>query len=187
MSMLKQKSEPTAPSEIESLKADLKKQKDASRLRSKYGAGLKDQQIDEMLEKEREQAALAMRLKKEEEADRLAKIERDGRIRALACQLVKEGRLIISVDGTRVPEIKPDLKLQCPACGAEINEVFGIYELVNQWEKTPADQRFGSYSLLVVRNARNPLGNFIGALSYLHHARCPCGKTSLVFAQLVLV
>jgi hypothetical protein len=177
---------PAAQIEIDKLRAELQRQKDASRLRARHGPQLKDEQVDEMLKEERVRAAALIKKKERAEKNRLNEITLDKAYRALACKLVKEGKILLSLMGDRITELTPDLIILCPHCGQPLNDLSdAVYQFAYTWHCTP-DSYERVIRAFTIHSARSPLTEQ-GFAGYLLEP-CPhCHERVMGVVQMVVI
>jgi RNase P subunit RPR2 len=168
------------------VRVELKWTKDAARIRAEHGSKLTDPEVDQYLAEEADMVVRRVKAKEADEINRQNEIKLDNAYRDLACELVKKGSMLISVDGKRIKTLTPDLLILCPECGKKLDGLSAaIYELAKMWYWQPdPETRINSF---IVYNARNPLGSVIGVMA--HDARvCPhCREHIGGFLQVVLV
>jgi hypothetical protein len=171
--------------EMEAMRKELQRTKDCARLRAMHGPQLTDDQINEMLADEADMVVRKVKAAEVAEATRLEEIRRDVEIRKLACQLVRDGKMLISLDGTRLTDIDPTLTITCPRCGKALGSLSGaIYEFAKMWFWIPEGNRVDQFK---VYSARNPLGDIIGVMAY-DGRLCPhCKEQTGAFLQMVMI
>jgi hypothetical protein len=177
-----------APSDMQKMQGELTALKDKERLRARYGANLKDEQLlFYQAQEEKEAKGRAVKA----EGDRLGKIAaaaREKEIKALAVEMVKSGRMLVTVRGKRINTVSKDLTIPCPGCGSEMSLVNPLFIFAEIWHDTPENSRFNGLSRLVIRSARNPLGNLCGAPLFIFAPDChSCKATSHVMVELVVL
>jgi hypothetical protein len=125
----------------------------------------------------------------DQEAAIKAREERDKLVRKTAQEYIANGRILATVEGSRVQAIGNDCSLPCPTCGGALRDDQGILiRLTEMFLNAPEGRKFAEPSELVIYSARNPLGAIIGFPGTLRPMACSnCGKTSLVILQLVVI
>ena len=125
----------------------------------------------------------------DQEAAIKAREERDKLVRKTAQEYIANGRILATVEGSRVHSVGNDLSLPCPDCGGALRDDQGILlRLTEMYLFAPEGRKFAEPSELVIYSARNPLGAIIGFPGTLRPMACSnCGKTSLVILQLVVI
>lgn len=176
--------QPAQP-DVEKMQAELAWMKDAARLRRRHGQQLTDDQINELLAEEATRAANIIKAKEAAELNRQNEIAMDKKYRALACELVRKGTILISLEGSRVTTLSQDLLLPCPLCGQPLTGLSDrVYALAKAWYWSSEDNRVDTF---IVHSARNPLSEkgFPGhALPSCPHCRQRLRRTAI---QLVVV
>jgi hypothetical protein len=171
--------------EIENLRAELERTKAAARLRARHGPHLTDDQIDELLAEEADMVIRKAKAKDVEELNRLEEIRRDKAYRDLACELIRDGKLLVSVDGTRITEITQDLLVTCPHCGKPLGDLSeSIFQYAKAWHWLPDSyQRLHAF---MIYSARSPLTES-GFAGYLMEP-CPyCHERVMGAVQVVVI
>jgi ribosomal protein S27E len=159
-----------------------------NQIRSSHNQFLTDEQVANI---RADRAREDERLRANEEAE-ASVARRDGenaaRVRKLVTEMISDGRMILWVNGSRIKSMGNDLTVKCAHCGSPLHHIStGLFELAISYDATPVDQRFGPDSRVIVRNARDPLGSFIGVAGFIDGGHCPqCNHLFTVFAQLVL-
>ncbi len=176
---------PAAQTEIENLRAELQRTKDAARLRARHGPELTDEQIDVLLAAE---ADMVIRKAKAAEAHELnlkKEAELDTAYRKLAVSLVKEGKLLLSVNGSRITEISADLLIICPYCGKPLGDLTRVvYDYAKAWYWTPDSYR--RVHSFIIYSAKSPLTEQ-GFAGYLMEP-CPhCHERVMGIIQVVVI
>ena len=174
--------------EKDDLRHRLAELEETNKIRSGYSSVLTDEQVQQ-IRIERTKEAQRRQLDDENDAVHVKQeADRTARIRKLGVTMVKDGRLVIVTNQTRIKTIGSDLSIPCPHCGKPLHHVSnGVIELVRSYDATPSDDLCGVDSQVLVRNARDPLGSFIGVAGFLDGGHCPeCDHVFRVFAQLVL-
>jgi rubrerythrin len=145
---------------------------------------------DEQLEKIAEQDRLNKQRAEQRERDRIEAAARDAEkvneIRRKAVEFVNNGRIIVSLQGVRVPTITEGLAVPCPECGAPIQQSIQdpLFIFARDWIacEDPAIRYSGNSPVL-----RTSQGHFMTSPAYLDTLKCPsCKKTALCVAQLVI-
>lgn len=179
---------PVANDELTALRAEVAKQKDAARLRARHGPNLTDTQVDELLIAEADMVVRKAAAKEAEALNKENEIELDRKYRDLACELIKKGSMLVSVDGQRINSLTPDLLILCPVCGKPLSELSGrVYDFAKLWYWTneePGDRnRLETFTLY---SARSPLTE-CGFVGHRQHA-CPyCKEPVRGIIQMVLI
>ena len=180
----KEKTAPIEVDEIGKLRAELARQKDAARLRARYGPQLTDAAIDEMLAGE---ADMVVRKAKAKEATKINlknEADLDVAYRNLACKLVADQKMIISIDGSRLATIDPTLLILCPHCSKPLGDLSdAVYQFAKTWHWCAESARVDTF---LVYSARSPLTEqgFAGFISH----KCPsCEKRVKGIVQMVVV
>lgn len=172
--------------EIEKLRAELTRQKDAARLRATYGPKLTDERVDELLAEEADMAVRKVKAKEFEELNRQKEIEQDKVYRDLACELVRDGKILISVDGNRITEITPDLIILCPHCSKPLGELSAkIYEFTKSWYwslEAPGDRN--RINTFIIYSAHSPLTSF-GFVGFSQQKCASCKEEVRAYLQVV--
>jgi hypothetical protein len=148
--------------------------------------------VDEFLADEVLRAANKVKEAGRVEANRLQEIQRDEAYRDLACELVRDKKMLISVNDVRLTEITPDLVILCPHCGKSLGDLSrAIYEYAKAWYWTPQSRPTGSDSYkrvhaFIIYSARSPLTEQ-GFAGYLLEP-CPyCHERVMGIVQIVVV
>jgi hypothetical protein len=173
--------------EIENLRAELQRTKDTARLRARHPS-LTDDQVDVLLAEEADMVIRKAQSKKDEELNKQNQIRLDGEYRKLACDLVKNGSILLSVDRQPIKTLTPDLLILCPMCGKPLNELSGkIYEFAKMWywadQPGAAIDRMTSFTIY---SARSPLTEY-GVRGHIQHNCTYCRKPIRGVIQMVLV
>jgi hypothetical protein len=190
---VKEKPAPAEQTEIENLRAELQRTKDAARLRAAYGPKLTDARVDELLAEEADMVIRKAKAKETEELNRQNEIKLDKAYRDLACELVRDGKMLIAVDGTRLTEITPDLLIPCPYCGKPLGDIsIRIYVFAKAWywtsEESGDRNRITTFTIF---SARSPLTD-MGFAGYIQ-PNCPSCKAhhhdgrGIAVVQMVLI
>jgi hypothetical protein len=182
----KEKPATAAQIEIENLRGELQRTKDAARIRAHHGARLTDEQVDELLTEETTRAKNLIIAKENEKKNRLEEIRRDKAVRDLACELVRDGKILVSLDGVRLKEITPDLLILCPRCGKPLHDISGaLYQFAKTWFWTP-DGYQRVVNAFRIYSARSPLTEQ-GFAGYLMEP-CPhCHERVMGTIQVVVI
>lgn len=170
-----------------SLKAEIEQLRDEIRLRRKYGNTATSEQIAAYAKQEKIAAAKAERKKADQERAAIERVKREQEIKSAAGDLVATGRIIVSVDGVRASSVDGEGRAACPGCGAALVEsAEPIIAFTDKWVTTPKDQRYGSYSPLLLQSKGS--GHYIPTPFWTDGIRCRnCGKQSLTMVQLVVI
>jgi len=140
--------------EMERMRVELQRLKDVDRVRSKYG-NIKSEEIDQRLAEEKDMDRRRAESKEIDATTRQNEIRIDAETRALACKLVKDGKMIISLGGKRITSLTPDLILLCPECSkpqAELSE--RAYQFAKIWYWAAPSSIVDAFT---VYSARSPL------------------------------
>ena len=177
------KEQPGPVAEMERMRVELQRLKDVDRVRSKYG-NIKSEEIDQRLAEEKDMDRRRAESKKIDAETRQNEIRIDAETRALACELVKKGSMIISVGGHRLKSITPDLLILCPECGkpqADLSE--RVYQFAKIWYWSAASSIVDSFT---VYSARSPLTEQ-GVRAHIQHNCIYCRKPIRGIIQVVVV
>jgi len=177
---------PAEVDEITKLRAELARQKDAARLRARHGPKLTDAQVDELLADEADMVIRKAKAAEIAELNRQEEIRRDKAYRDLACELVRDGKMLISVNDVRLTEITPDLLILCPHCGKPLGDLsHAIYEYAKGWYWIP-NSSYKRVHAFWIYSARSPLTES-GAAAFLQEI-CPyCHERVMGIIQMVMI
>lgn len=185
MALLKKKSE---NEEIATLQAEVDRLKAFERIRNKYGR-ISDADVERLIKEEETLAAKAEMRRLSDEQAKKAREERDRKIRSEAVELVRSGRILVSVKGVRIETVGTDLSPACPVCGGALSGPDQpLYQFSEGWTFTPPDRRFVPESPLLIYSARNPLSQYMGGPLWIGAGTCRnCKKTAFTAIQLVIL
>lgn len=111
----------------------------------------------------------------------------DAAIMQSAVELVSAGRILVSVEGTRVQSIREDLSVRCKGCRGPLRgSAEPIYTFARDWLLTSPEQRFEPDSPIILHEYR--YGNYIPSPFWISTLRCRnCGMQTVVAVQLVVL
>ncbi len=122
--------------DLDALRVEVDRLKVESAFTAKYGSHLTGEQREFYRTEEAEQ----LRIKEgrantaKNEANRKNELDLDKKYRDLACELVRKGSLLISVDGQRIKTLTPDLLILCPRCGKPVYDLQArVYDIARAW------------------------------------------------------
>lgn len=98
---------------IARLEGDLQEQRDFVRIRAKYGSSISDEQARGYLDQERGRAATIEARHERERAEQ----ERAERERRTIATSELGHRILVDLNGTRIPDLSPAGAVLCPSCG----------------------------------------------------------------------
>lgn len=175
--------------DVDALRAEVERLKSVSDIRRRYGQNLTDEQVDEIMTGESLQAAKNKRRQEDLKRAQVAEREKRKAIELAAPQLVRDGRIIVSVNGQRVG-VGDDLRVGCPHCGLGVPQTAEpVFEYAKLWQETPENMKLTQYSGMLVYSTQGPISHNMGAPMYFNAAMvCPvCKKNFPYVVQLVLV
>ena len=170
----------------EELKAEIEALREEVRLRRKWGNVVSQEQIQEIAEREKKEKARAEQRARDQEQARIRDAEKVKEIRKQAVEMVRSGRILLSVNHVPVPTVTDTLAAPCPDCGGPLQEIQdALYIFTKDWLECSAPEiRYSGGSPILQQRH----GHFMATPAYLNAIKCPnCGKTSVVLAQLVIV
>lgn len=177
---------PQGPSiDIDALRAEIQRLKEETRIRSKYGRDLSDDDVQLMIQQER-RAAQA----KENQKNNVINVAANQKKEMIAIfnqgnSLLSSGVLRVTISGEAVKAVSAGFAYPCPGCGSNI-AVNPVYYFAEVWYQQGGNMQEILSCLMNGGNLANPAQGSRGLLFEI--AGCPkCGKNHPVWAQLALV
>jgi hypothetical protein len=170
----------------EELKAEIEALREEVRLRRKWGNVVSQEQLQEIAEREKKEKARAEQRARDQEQARIRDGEKVKEIRKQAVEMVRSGRILLSVNHVRAPTVTDTLAAPCPDCGGPLQGVQdALYTFTKDWlECSTPEIRYSGGSPILQQRA----GHFMSSPAWLDVLKCPnCGSSSVVLAQLVIV